>query len=210
MSDFNQLIGGFRAFKATRYLEQKDIVGHLIRQGLKPKTLFITCCDMRSSPDILFSSNPGDFLVLSNPGALISAYSEHGTKGIVATLEHAISDLKVDNIIILGHAKCDSIEMLMNEDSDHHIPQSIKNWLSIVEEARDAVNRDLSDKEFEEKCDACEHEAILVSLKHLLTYPFVEKAVASGDLNIYGWHFDIQTGILLGFNPESKFFEPIG
>lgn len=232
MADFNKIIGGFRLFKATTYNEQKDIIGHLIRQGLKPSTLFITCSGLRISPDVIFSANPGDFYVFRNLAALVPAHDSHISSGISAAIDHAVDDFKVESVVILGHAKCESIRYLMREmgDTENNEEEaksadydeseekeftdedqgSVKRWLSIAEEAKDAVKSEMSEKNPEEQETACEQESILVSLKNLIAYPSVANAIEEGRLSVYGWHFDIENGQLLGFNPETQFFDPIG
>jgi carbonic anhydrase len=214
MSGYGTLIDGFKVFKATTFQEQKDVVGHLIQLGEKPSTLFITCSDMRVSPDIIFSSKPGDFFIYRNVGALVPKFGSDGVNGIIAALEYAVEGLKVDTIIVLGHARCDSMKLLMDSDSCEAAAKvkeakSINDWLSIAEEAKQLVNESLSDKPQEEKESACEKESVVLSLNNLLTYPFIQEKVEDDSLKIFGWHFDIRTGELLGFDPDTKFFDPI-
>jgi carbonic anhydrase len=214
MADFGKLVSGFRIFKATKYAEQKDVIGHLIRQGVKAKTLFITCSDLRIGPDVIFSSNPGDFFVVRNLAALVPTFESDHASGSIAAIEYAVLKLNVENIVVLGHANCDGIKALMagdkqNDGSENH-SSAMLNWLSIAKDAKDAVNTQLANKTDEEKEEACQFESILVSLKHLITYPFINERINDDRLKIYGWHFNINNGTLLAFNPESKYFDPIG
>ena len=209
MSDYNKLMGGFKAFKATVYNEKKDALGHVFKLGIKPTTLFITCCDLKISPDTIFSGNPGELYVFRNMAAIVPPYSEEGANanGIVAAIEYGVKNLAVENVVVLGHAKCDGIKLLMSDDDESKNSSAMKGWLEIAEEARDAVKNELADKTIEEQESACEHETILVSLKNLLTYPFVEERIKNNQLKIYGWHFNIESGELMAFDPETKFFE---
>ena len=61
-----------------------------------------------------------------------------------------------------------------------------------------------------ERESACEKESILVSLRNLLTYPFIGEKIENDAIKLYGWHFDIVNGDLKGFNPETKFFDSVG
>lgn len=219
MADFGKLISGFRVFKATVYPEKKEILTHMIRQGIKSKTLFISCSDLRLSPDVIFSCNPGELYVCRNVGALIPEYTKKTASGIIATIEYGVNILEVENIVVMGHTNCDGIKLLMsedfsenseNEESNSRKTHAMRDWLSIAAEAKAAVKKELKGKSEEEQEVACQHESILVSLKHLLTYPFVEDRIQAGKLNIYGWHLDMESGVLLGFDPETKFFDPIG
>ncbi len=213
MGSYSHLIGGFNVFKATTYAQKKEAIGHVIRQGVLPTTLFITCADMKIAPDILFSSNPGDNYVFRNIAALIPPYSETEENGIVAAIEYGVMTLNVENIVVMGHAKCNGIKLVMQSgeggtlNSTYRYSDAMQKWLSIADEARDSVRRELSDKSPDEQQAACEHESVLVSLKNLLTYPFVAKRLEDDSLKIYGWHFNIETGELMGFDPETRYFE---
>jgi len=210
MADFGQLVSGFRIFKSTTYNEIKDSIGHVVRQGIKPKTLFVSCSDLRISPDTIFSNNPGESFVFRNMGSLIPPYESEGAHSIIAAIEYAVKDLQIESIVVLGHSNCDSVKMLMNEGAGEEYGKAMHDWLELGADARDAVANDLSDKSDEEKEAACEEEIILVSLRNLLTYPFVNEKIQDDSLKIYGWHFDIEGGELKGFNPETKYFESIG
>lgn len=216
MADYGSLISGFRVFKATTFPAQRDIAVHLMRQGEKPKTLFITCSDLRISPEVIFSSQPGAFFVLKNIAALVPPYGVTNANGAMSAIEYAVVALKVESIIVLGHSKCDSIKLLMDsEDVSESIlsvkkSASVQDWLAIGYAAKDAVNNEMANKSSLEKECACEKEAILVSVKNLLTFPFILERIEDETLKIYGWHFNIENGQLEGFNPVTKFFDPIG
>ena len=212
MPNIGKLISGFRIFKATTFQEQREVIGHLLAQGQKPSTLIISCVDQRIAPADILATNPGELYVVTNVGGLVPKYSSSGVHGILAAIEHAVVDLEVENIIVFGHAKCDSIKMMMSNKfatNTDGLSNSMKTWLSIASEARDAVKKDLSNKSAEEQQNACEHESILVSLRNLLGYPYINERLENGLLNIFGWHFDIETGDIKALDPDTGFFEPL-
>lgn len=207
MSTFDKLISGYRLFKATTYEHQKEMVKHFLALGIKPSTLVVTSCSLQISPDILTSSNPGELFVIRNIGGLLPPYGEHEC-GTIAAVEYAVQELEVENVIVLGHTHCDGIEMMMNNKKvlqDASDPMAV--WMKIAASAKNAVKETLSKKSEEEQEAACEKEAILVSMKNLIEYPFVKKRIDLDNIDIYGWHFDIETGELSAFDPTTKFFE---
>lgn len=212
MADIGKLISGFRVFKATTYQKQKDIIHHLLQQGQKPTTMIISCVDLRLAPAEILAANPGELYVINNIGGIVPKYDSTGIHGILSAIEHAVTNLEVENIIVLGHAKCDSIKMMMSDqftaDKDG-LSESMKTWLTIASEARDAVKKQLPNKNKTEQQEACEHESILISLRNLMTYPYISKRMEENKINIFGWHFDIETGDIMAFNPDNNFFEPI-
>ena len=87
--------------------------------------------------------------------------------------------------------------------------ESVKNWLKIINPAKEAITEQLGNKSKKIQTYACEFESILVSMRHLLEYPSVQKRIEEGKLDLYGWHFDIESGKLKSFDPETRQFELI-
>ncbi len=212
MPDIGKLISGFRVFKATTFQQKKDVIRHLLVQGQKPSTLVISCVDIRVAPAEIFATNPGELYVLNNIGGLVPRHDATGIHGILSAIEYAVSDMEVQNIIVLGHAKCDSIKMMMSDKftaTTNGLSESMKTWLSVASEARDMVKKEMPDSDESHQQSACEHESIIISLRNLLTYPYIVKRMKENKLNIFGWHFDIENGDIMAFNPDTSFFEPI-
>jgi carbonic anhydrase len=211
MPEIGKLVSGFRVFKATTYERQKDIISHLIEQGGKPTTMVITCSDLRMSPHEIFATNPGDLFILSNVGGLVPKYNSGGIHGILAAIEYAITVLEVENIVVLGHAKCGSIQTMMSEKftTKGGLSESMRTWLSVAEDARTAVKKEMAGRAEEEQQATCEREAIIISMRNLIAYPYIAKRMSDNKLNIFGWHFNIESGEIMAYDPTTKFFEPI-
>lgn len=212
MTEVSKLISGFRVFKSTTYLEKKDIINHLLEQGQKPSTLVISSCELRISPAELFATSPGELYVVNNLGALVPKYDTNGAHGILSAIEYAVEDLEVENIIILGHAKCNAIKMLISDhniNNDKEISQSMHAWLDVAKEAKEAVQEELPDKSVEEQQESCEFESLVISLKNLINYPYIKKRVAKKKLNVCAWHFNIESGNIMTFDPNTGYFEPV-
>lgn len=221
MPSISKMIDGYRVFKSTTYPQHKDLIEHIIRLREKPKTLVITSCSLRIAPDTIFGCNPGDLYVIRNVAGLVPSYDSGVVDGTIAAIEYAIQSLQVENIFILGHAHCDGIELLMNEDDNAKRQRQkeleeqgkskeddpMRCWLNIAKEARDAVKRELPNATEEEQERSCEQESILVSMKNLIGYPWVDELLNEGKLMLYGCHFNIESGQLNVFNPDTRFFE---
>ncbi len=211
MSSVGKLVSGFRVFKSTTFQQKKDIIHHLIEQGQKPTTLVISCADLRLAPAEIFATNPGELYVINNVGGIVPKHDSSGVHGILSAIEYAVTILEVENVIVLGHAKCDSIKMMLSEKSfsGKNISESMKSWLSVASQARDAVKKELSEKSEEEQCNACETESLIISLRNLTGYPYIAKRLKESKINIHAWHFNIETGEIMAFDHNTKFFEPI-
>lgn len=212
MPEIGKLISGFRTFKATTFSRQQDVIHHLLEQGHKPSTLVISCSDIRLPPAEIFATNPGDLYVINNIGGLIPKFGTSGIAGILSALEYAINDLEVQNIVVLGHAKCDGMKMMMSDKfvaEKEGLSEVMKVWLSVAAEAREAVKKQMADKSAEEQLSACEHESIIITMRNLLTYPYIKKRLDQNKLNIFGWYFNIESGTISAFNPDTKFFDEV-
>ncbi len=168
--------------------------------------------DIRIAPADIFATNPGELYIVSNVGGLVPKYDANGIHGILSAIEYAVKDLEVQNIIVLGHAKCDSVKMMMSDKfsaSSNGLSESMKTWLSIAADARNAVKTQLQDKSEDEQQTACEHESIIVSLRNLVGYPYILERIKAKKLNIFGWYFNVEAGDIMAFNSDTGFFEEI-
>ena len=55
-----------------------------------------------------------------------------------------------------------------------------------------------------------EFASVELSLKNLMTFPFVLSAVEKGELNLHGAYFGVASGRLLVRNERTGVFEPVG
>lgn len=174
--------------------------------------MVITCADIRVAPAELLATNPGELYIVSNVGGIVPKHDSVGIHGILSAIEYAVKEVAVQNIIVLGHSNCDAMKMMMSEkfrDTKHGFSDSMHAWLDVASEAREAVKKEMADKSAEEQQAACEQESVVVSMMNLMEYPYIKKAVADKKLNILGWHFDVESGEIMAFNPDNGFFEAI-
>lgn len=207
-----RLMAGFRRFREKYFLqdESDSIYQRLAVAGQTPKTLLIGCSDSRVDPAILTGASPGELFVIRNVANLVppcepAAVGFHGTS---SALEFAVNNLKVENVIILGHRQCGGIRALMRgagENSNSFITQ----WMSIAEEARKHVIQEYPQVDEETQCRFAEMASIKVSLKNLRSFPFVQEAIASRQLNVIGIYFDLEQGQLWEFDDSTQQFKQL-
>jgi carbonic anhydrase len=108
------LIEGYRRFRASGWQEHRRLFKELAAKGQSPRALVITCSDSRLDPQLIFNTAPGEIFVIRNVAALVPPYERdsayHGTS---AALEFAVRVLKVEHIIIMGHAQRGGIGALL-------------------------------------------------------------------------------------------------
>jgi carbonic anhydrase len=194
-----RLINGFKAFREAYYEDQPDFYRNLVENGQHPKAMVIACSDSRVNPSIIAKADPGELFIVRNVANLVPPYapdsSYHGTS---AAIEFAVRDLKVEDIIVLGHSHCGGIKALCEQDAGQTTREFIRSWMSIVEEARDdSLKGDAQLRQVE-------REAVKVSLDNLMTFPWLKERVDNGDLVLHGWLFDLEFGELVSIDDDGE------
>ena len=82
-------------------------------------------------------------------------------------------------------------------------------WMSTAVPSRDKILENHAGKSFEEQCQICEQAVIEVSVNNLLSFPWIKTRVDTGKLNIHGWYFEIEKGILFELKQEDGSFSSI-
>lgn len=209
---FSKLVKGHKLFQ-SKYFKvsgKNKLYKTLTSQGQSPEVLVIACSDSRNDPALLTQSEPGDIFVVRNVAAIVPPYQPdsqyHGTS---AAIEFAVKGLKVKDIIILGHALCGGVETLLAGKTRTQQFEFLGNWIEIGAQARDIVSKELGHMDISVQHRALEQAVILTSLNNLMTFPWIKSAVASGDITLHGWYFDMVEGKMLGLNFSSGTFDDI-
>lgn len=206
MSDLSKLVEGFGRFHHSHF--ESDPFKKLLKQGQTPKVLVLGCCDSRVDPAIILDCAPGDLFVIRNVANLVPPFENAGHyHGTSAALEFGVCNLGVEHIIVLGHAQCGGIRALVEGTSYGAESSFIRSWMKLASSAREAVVAMHPNAKLDFLAKECEKQAILASLDNLLTFPWVKSRVESGTLQLHGWYFDIEYGMLLAY--KDGVFEPL-
>ena len=188
----DELIEGYRRFRAGQWPERRATFEALAERGQAPRALVVACSDSRVDPAMIFAAAPGEIFVVRNVANLVPPYAPdsepHATS---AALEFAVRSLKVADVIVLGHAMCGGIRALL-KGAPEPAGEFLGPWMRIAEPAK----RKAFACEPGERQAACEREAVKVSLGNLATFPWVAERVTAGRLRLHGAIFDIRSGVL--------------
>jgi len=199
MHEIQKLVDGFQRFRERHYGNDRTFFQQLVREGQAPKIMVISCCDSRVDPAIITDCDPGDLFVARNVANLVPPFETTGHyHGTSAALEFAVLGLQVKHVVVLGHARCGGIRaLLQGSKSDTEPGQFINPWMEIAASARSEALAAHASGSAEELERACEQAAIRVSLKNLLTFPWVRERVQRQQLWLHGWYFDMDNGELV-------------
>jgi carbonic anhydrase len=188
-----RLIQGYRDFKAGRWPEERAQYEELARKGQSPAYLVITCSDSRADPATIFSAAPGELFVIRNVAGIVPPFeSDTGHRGTSAALAFAVVQLKVKNIVVLGHAQCGGIAAAIDNRLVAGVP-FIGAWIDLLEPA---LEHSAHVKDDAMRHVMMERDCIRLSLQNLKTFPFVAERVRAGQLALHGARFGIANGQL--------------
>ena len=200
-----KFIAGYRQFRESFFKENLGDIQDIMAKGQSPKAMMIACSDSRIDPSLKFGVEPGELFIVRNVANLVPVFDPDGhAHGTSAALEYAVRTLKVEHVIVMGHARCGGIGALMAA------PQAgdfVAAWMKIAAPARERALRTSSDPVTAQRC--CEQEAVRISLDNLLTFPWVKERIEAGKLETHGWYFDLETATLSILNKQTDTFDVI-
>ena len=211
MTRFTDLIDGYHRFRATDWQHERERWAELA-EGQSPKVMVIACSDSRVEPSIILDSRPGEIFVVRNVAALAPPYeTTPGHHGVSAALEFAVTQLEVEEIVVMGHGLCGGCAAALTGQFDGTEPgegQFIAGWVSLLDEARNAVAANHPELNWEAFI-SMELKAVQVSLANLRTFPFVAAREADGRLSLHGCHFSVADGKLYLLDEAEDVFRPV-
>ena len=201
----------YRRFKFRHFAPNQEHYEELAAFGQSPEVMVVSCCDSRVDPETIFSAMPGELFVMRNVANLVPPFETTGRyHGVSAALEFAALNLRVKHIVVLGHSGCGGVRACLEEDATRQTEaQFIRNWMSMLSDARDKVLQRPHLKPGAEQRGALEQEGIRASLANLRTFPCIQSLEAKGRIALHGAYFNIATGELSVLNDAADSFVPV-
>ena len=144
----DRLLVGYKRFrreKLTKRLDSK--LKTLSREGQRGcKVLCVSCCDSRYDPTLVFNADPGEIFTVRNVANVIPRFVKHEDKtaetahhGTCAAIEYAVKSLKVEAIVVLGHAQCGGCAHALSLFSEPEEAKVEKKDADVDDETTEAV-----------------------------------------------------------------------
>jgi carbonic anhydrase len=211
MPYLNRLIEGYHRFREKDWEHERERWSELA-EGQSPRVMILSCADSRVDPAQIFDARPGEMFVVRNIAALAPPYeTSRGFHGVSAALEFAVTQLKVSEILVMGHGFCGGCAAALTGQFDRTEPGEghfIADWVRMLSGARDQVkarHETLNRAAFLEM----EREAVKVSLANLRTFPWIAERERAGELKLHGAHFSISEGKLYVLDEAEAEFRPV-
>jgi len=210
MADFDALIQGYRRFRESGWSEQRERWAEL-SVGQRPQVMVIACSDSRVDPAQIFDARPGEMFVVRNVANLVPPFEpDNQYHGVSAALEFAVTQLEVQDLVVMGHGFCGGCAAALTgqfDNADHGAGHFIAHWINMLSEAREEIRARhpaLDRPAFQEM----ELEGVRISLRNLRTFPWVRERENDGRLRLHGAFFAISDGILHICDGASGTFSP--
>ncbi len=210
MARLEQMIEGYHRFRETGWKRERERWSDLA-EGQSPKVMVLACSDSRVEPALIFDANPGEMFVVRNVANLAPPFeTTGGYHGVSAALEFAVTQLEVEEVLVLGHGSCGGCAAALSgqfDDADHGEGHFIAAWVDILKDARAKVRSSHAELR-PDAFLAMEREAVKVSLNNLRTFPWVSEREQAGSLTLHGGHFSISEGLLYLLDEAEGEFRP--
>jgi len=206
MAGFDELLAGYQRFRGEDWSRQRARWAEL-RDGQSPKAMIIACSDSRVDPSQIFDTSPGEIFVVRNVANLVPPFELDGSRhGVSAALEFAVTQLEVEEVIVMGHGSCGGVAAALTRAFEGKAPGAggfIAHWVDMLDEARDDIIARFGHGP--EAVREMEMETVRVSLRNLRTFPCIPEREAAGTLKLRGAYFAIADGVLHVMDEEGAF-----
>ena len=211
MTYVTDLIDGYHRFRHKDWARERERWSDLA-EGQRPKVMILSCADSRVDPAQIFDARPGEMFVVRNIAALAPPYeTSRGYHGVSAALEFAVTQLGVEEILVMGHGLCGGCAAGLTgefQDVERGEGHFIGDWVRMLDHARNEVrarHKTLDRDAFRDM----EWEAVKVSLANLRTFPWIKEREDAGKLKLHGGHFAIAEGRLYALDEAENEFRPV-
>ena len=203
MVDF--LARGVMKFKREGFRKNRALFRKLAKSQ-SPRILFVTCADSRVVPQLITQTRPGDLFVERNPGNIVPIYGTHAWGG-AASVEYAVSVLKVEHIIVCGHSDCGAVKGMLHPEKLSAVPE-VKRWLAYSNRSPQMLARRARGLSEERQLELLTQINVIVQIEHLKSHPSVRKRLKQGKLELHGWVYRIHDGEILQLHQRTGEFLP--
>lgn len=206
MAYFSDLVRGYQRFRTENWARERARWADL-RKSQSPRVMVIACSDSRVDPTMVFDASPGEMFVVRNVANLVPPFETDGSRhGVSAALEFAVTQLKVAEVVVMGHGACGGVKAALTQGFEGKAPGEggfVHHWIDVLNSARERVIEQHGTGD--DAVRALELEGIRTSIANLRTFPFVAAAEAAGELTIHGAYFAIADGVLHVMSDDGSF-----
>ncbi len=199
-----EILAGLESFN-ERLQHDRELTHASVAPAHSAKVLFISCSDARIPVALIAQLDPGSLFATRNVANVVPPFGT-GQIGTGAVIEYAVLHLHVQHIVIMGHTDCGGIRAL-DEMPDWNERPHIARWIEYARPAKTKI--DASGLPEIDRHLATVRENVLLQLENLRSYDPVREGERSADIELHGWVYHLETGMVEVYEPEADRWRPL-
>lgn len=186
---YESLLEGNKKF-VENTLKQDPEYFYKLANGQKPPILWIGCADSRVPANQITNTQPGEIFVHRN----IANVVVHSDMNMLSVLDYAVNVLKVQHVIITGHYGCGGVIAAMS-NAQYGI---IDNWLRYIKDVYRMHAQELDAiADEQERTNRLVELNVMEGVENISKTSIVQNAWKNKqDLQVHGWVYSLETGII--------------
>lgn len=191
---YHRLIEGNRKYSESIHFSDPEYFKNLSLEQT-PEYLWIGCSDSRVPANEVTGTKSGEIFVHRNIANLVI----HTDFNVLSVVEYAVKFLKVKHIIVCGHYGCGGIRASFTNNS-HGL---VDNWLRNIKEVYHKYHQELEEiSDIEERLDRLTELNVIEQVRNLAKMKTVQQAWENRTLEIHGWVYGLNNGLIKELNTK--------
>lgn len=201
IQSYQRLLDGNKKWVETKLTLDPEYFQNL-NKGQKPDFLWVGCSDSRVPANEITGTESGDIFVHRN----IANVVVHTDLNFMSVLQYAVKVLNVRHIIVCGHYNCGGVNAALTH-TNHGM---VNKWLRNIKEVY-AKNSSLLDSisDFNEKANKLVELNVIEQVRNLAKTSIVQEAWKNHSLQIHGWVYGLDSGLIKDLNVMMKEIEDL-
>lgn len=187
-----RLLENNKTWAAEKVKENPKYFQHLAELQT-PEFLWIGCSDSRVPANEITGTDPGEIFVHRNVANLVV----HTDLNMLSVLQFSVEVLKVKHVIVCGHYGCGGVKYAM-DTQDHGL---VNKWLRNIKEVHVKYDEQLSKlTDMRARADRLVELNVIEGVRNLAKTSIVQKAWKTRSLQIHGWVYGLENGLIKDLN----------
>ncbi len=201
---YERLLAGNRKWAAEKLKENPNYFKGLTL-GQNPEYLWIGCSDSRVPANEITGTKSGQIFVHRN----IANVVVHTDMNLLSVLYYAVEVLHVKHVIVCGHYGCGGVIAAISNTDNGFVNNWLRNIKEVYEKHRIELEAIVDNKERENRLVELN---VMEQVHNLAKTRIVQRAWKHGGLQIHGWVYGFDNGLIKDLNvmmDEISDLEPI-
>ena len=185
-----------------RTLEREPDFFENISKGQNPEFLWVGCSDSRVPANEITGTQSGEIFVHRNIANMVV----HTDLNFLSVLQFAVEVLRVKHIIVCGHYDCGGINASLS-NHDHGL---VNNWLRNIKEVYAKNSKELDAiEDMQQRSNRLVELNVIEQVRNLAKTSIVQNAWQNTVLQIHGWVYGLDNGLIKDLNVMMHEFEDL-